>query len=53
MMNEPEKSDPAVVAMKPANKTAVSKAVAELVAPRAGTKGNTQTATHATNTESR
>ena len=42
MMNEPEKSDLAIVAMKPANKTAVSKAVAELVEPRAGTKGNTQ-----------
>lgn len=42
MMNEPEKSDSAVVAMKPANKTAVSKAVAELVEPRAGTKGNTE-----------
>ena len=42
MMFEPEKSDSAIVAMKPANKTAVSKAVAELVEPRAGTKGNTE-----------
>jgi hypothetical protein len=42
MMHEPEKSDSAVVAVKLANKTAVSKAVAELVEPRAGTKGNTQ-----------
>jgi len=42
MMNALEKSDSAIVAMKPANKAAVSKAVAELVEPRAGTKGNTQ-----------
>ena len=42
MMFEPEKSDSAIVAMKLANKTAVSKAVAELVEPRAGTKGNTE-----------
>ena len=42
MMFEPEKSDSAIVAVKSANKTAVSKAVAELVEPRAGTKGNTQ-----------
>src|SRR5450830_1643020 len=42
MMYEPEKSDSAIVAVKPANKTAVSKAVAELVEPRAGTKGNTE-----------
>lgn len=42
MMFEPEKSDSAIVAVKPANKTAVSKAVAELVEPRAGTKGNTE-----------
>jgi RNA-directed DNA polymerase len=42
MMYEPEKSDSAIVAMKLANKTAVSKAVAELVEPRAGTKGNTE-----------
>lgn len=42
MMYEPEKSDSAIVAMKLANKTAVSRAVAELVEPRAGTKGNTE-----------
>ena len=39
MMNGPEKSDSAIVAMKPANKT--GKPVAEWVEPRAGTKGNT------------
>lgn len=42
MMYEPEKSDSAIVAVKLANKAAVSKAVAEPVEPRAGTKGNTQ-----------
>jgi RNA-directed DNA polymerase len=42
MMHALEKSDSAIVAMKLANKTAVSKAVAELVEPRAGTKGNTE-----------
>ena len=41
-MNEPEKSDLAIVAMKLANKAAVPRAVAELVEPRAGTKGNTE-----------
>ena len=41
-MHEPEKSDSAIVAVKPANKTAVAIAVAEWVAPRAGTKGNTE-----------
>lgn len=39
MMHEPEKSDSAIVAKKPANKTA--SAAAEWVEPRAGTKGNT------------
>jgi RNA-directed DNA polymerase len=39
MMNEPEKSDSAIVAKKPANKAA--SATAEWVEPRAGTKGNT------------
>lgn len=39
MMHEPEKSDSAIVAMKPANK--VASAAAEWVEPRAGTKGNT------------
>ena len=38
MMHGPEKSDPGVVAMKPANKTEQS--VAEPVERRAGTKGN-------------
>ena len=38
MMYGPEKSDPAIVAMKPANKTEQS--VAEPVERRAGTKGN-------------
>jgi hypothetical protein len=38
MMHEPEKSDPGIVAMKPANKTEQS--VAEPVERRAGTKGN-------------
>jgi RNA-directed DNA polymerase len=38
MTNGNGKSDPAIVATKPANKTARS--VAELVEPRAGTKGN-------------
>jgi hypothetical protein len=48
MMHGPEKSDPAIVAMKPANKTARSAteptvkehAAAESVERRAGTKGN-------------
>ena len=39
MMNEPEKSDPAIVAMKPANKA--GQPAAEWVEPRAGTEGNT------------
>ena len=38
MMNEPEKSDSVVVAMKPANKA--ERSAAELVEPRTGTKGN-------------
>ena len=38
MMHGAEKSDPGIVAMKPANKTEQS--VAELVERRAGTKGN-------------
>ena len=48
MMNGPEKSDPAIVAMKPANKAegpsvarpAEEKHAAELGERRAGTKGN-------------
>ncbi len=39
MMHGREKSDLAIVAMKPANKAA--SAAAEWVEPRAGTKGNT------------
>ena len=42
MMNGLEKSDPAIVAGKPANKGA--RALAEWVEPRAGTKGNTDQA---------
>ena len=38
MMNGPEKSDPAIVAVKPANKA--ERSAAELVEPRAGTEGN-------------
>ena len=38
MMNGPEKSDPAIVAVKPTNKA--ERSAAELVEPRAGTKGN-------------
>src|SRR6478752_1793998 len=40
MMNGPEKSDSAIVAMKPANKA--GQPSAEWVEPRAGTKGNTE-----------
>ena len=39
MMNGLEKSDPAIVAMKPANK--VGQPAAEWVEPRAGAEGNT------------
>ena len=38
MMYGHEKSDPAIVAVKPTNK--VERSAAELVEPRAGTKGN-------------
>jgi hypothetical protein len=38
MMNGPEKSDPVIVAGKPTNKA--GRSAAELVEPRAGTKGN-------------
>ena len=38
MMHGPEKSDPAIVAGKPTNKA--ERSAAELVEPRAGTKGN-------------
>ncbi|PKU25040.1 maturase, partial [Telmatospirillum siberiense] len=37
-MNEHEKSDPNIVAMKPTNKA--GRLVAESVEPRAGTEGN-------------
>jgi RNA-directed DNA polymerase len=47
MMHGPEKSDLAIVAMKPANKA--ERSAAELVEPRAGTKGNAgQQSTHRT-----
>ena len=38
MMNGHEKSDPAIVAVKPTNKA--ERSVAELVEPRAGAEGN-------------
>ena len=38
MMHGHEKSDPAIVAVKPANKA--ERSAAELVEPRAGTEGN-------------
>jgi RNA-directed DNA polymerase len=38
MMHGHEKSDPAIVARKPTNKA--ERSAAELVEPRAGTKGN-------------
>ena len=38
MMHGPEKSDPAIVAGKPTNKA--ERSAAEVVEPRAGTKGN-------------
>jgi hypothetical protein len=38
MMHGHEKSDPAIVAVKPTNKA--ERSAAELVEPRAGTKGN-------------
>jgi RNA-directed DNA polymerase len=42
MMNDREKSDPAIVAAKPANNASASKTdAAELVEPRVGTKRNT------------
>src|SRR6476646_6893650 len=51
MMHGPEKSDPGIVAMKPANKT--ERSVAEPVERRAGTKGNAgQQRTHRTQSRS-
>lgn len=52
MMYEPEKSDSAIVAMKPANNAAVATVVAEWVEPRAGTKGNAEQS-HTRRTQSR
>ena len=47
MMHGHEKSDPAIVAVKPANKA--ERSAAELVEPRVGTKGNAdQQSTHRT-----
>ncbi len=51
MMNGHEKSGPAIVAMKPANKAerSMCRSVAELVEPRAGAEGNAeQGGTHRT-----
>ena len=46
-MNEQEKSDPGIVAVKPANKSGTPEA--EWVEPRPGTKGNAdQQSTHRT-----
>ena len=50
MMYEPEKSDSAIVARKPANKA--GRPAAERVEPRAGTKGNTEKS-HTRRTQSR
>ena len=52
MMHGPEKSDPAIVAMNPANKAEQS--AAESVERRAGTKGNaSQQSTHWTQSQAR
>jgi hypothetical protein len=52
MMYGPEKSDPAIVAVKPANNAEQS--AAELVEPRAGTKGNAdRQSTHWTQSQAR
>ena len=52
MMHGPEKSDPGIVAIKPANKTEQS--VAEPVERRAGTKGNAdQQSTYRTQSRTR
>lgn len=50
MMHGPQKSDPAIVAVKPANKAA--QAAAEWVEPRAGAEGNTSRP-HTRRTQSR
>ena len=49
MMHGHEKSDPAIVAVKPTNKA--ERSAAELVEPRAGTKGNAGQLTHAPDSE--
>jgi RNA-directed DNA polymerase len=52
MMHGCEKSDPAIVAVKPANKA--ERSAAELVERRAGTKGNAgQQSTHWTQSQAR
>lgn len=52
MMHEPKKSDPAIVAMKPANKA--GRPAAEWVEPRAGAEGNAdQQSTHRTQMRAR
>src|SRR5215470_2039407 len=52
MMHRHEKSDLAIVAVKPANKA--ERSAAELVEPRAGTKGNAdQQSTHWTQSQAR
>ena len=49
MMHGHEKSDPAIVAGKPTNKA--ERSAAELMEPRAGTKGNAGSAKHAPDSE--
>ena len=52
MMHGHEKSDPAIVAVKPTNKA--ERSATELVEPRAGTKGNAgQQSTHWTQSQAR
>ena len=52
MMHGHEKSDPAIVAVKPTNKA--ERSAAELAEPRAGTKGNAhQQSTHWTQSQAR
>src|SRR6478752_10211826 len=52
MMHGPEKSDPVIVAGKPTNKA--ERSAAELVEPRAGTKGNAdRQSTHWTQSQAR
>jgi RNA-directed DNA polymerase len=51
-MNDPEKSDPRIVATKPTNKA--GRPGAELVEPRLGTKGNAgQQSTHRSQSRAR